>query len=99
MALKHPFTVAKVTSLFFDDVLKLYGMPNNIISYRGSTFTSYFWNELFKLQSVTLSYSFAYHPQSDGQIESFNKCLEHFLRCFIGDKRRFWFNWPALVEW
>ncbi|KAG6629183.1 hypothetical protein CIPAW_14G066800 [Carya illinoinensis] len=61
-------------------------MPHNIVYDRGATFTSLFWKELFKLQGVTLSYSFAYHPQSDEQTEVVNKCLEHFMRGFTGDK-------------
>lgn len=68
-------------------------MPKSIVSDRGSTFTSFFWNEFFKLQGVNLSYSSAYYSQSDGQTEAMNKCLEHFLRFFLGDKPRLWFEW------
>lgn len=57
MPLKHPFTTTKVTVLFLNNVFKLHGKPKTIVSDKGSTFTSLFWRELFKLQGVNLSYS------------------------------------------
>ncbi|XP_035547375.1 uncharacterized protein LOC118348911 [Juglans regia] len=99
MSLKHPFTAAQAALLFFNNVFKLHGLPKTIVSDRGSTFTSSFWKELFRLQGVNLSYSSTYHPQSDGQTEAVNKCLEHFLRSLSGDKPRLWTDWLSLAEW
>jgi hypothetical protein len=46
-----------------------------------------------------LAHSSSYHPQSDGQIEIVNKCLEGYLHCFVSDKQTQWFKWLPLVEW
>lgn len=73
-----------------NNAFKLHEMSKNIVSDQGPIFTSKFWKNLFKLQGVNLSYFSAYHPQSDGQTEAVNKCLEQYWRCFSGDKPRYW---------
>jgi transposase InsO family protein len=82
-----------------DQVFKLHGMPHSIVSDRDPTFTSNFWQELFKLQGTQLHLSTVYHPQTDGQTEVVNKCLETYLRCFASEKQNQWAQWLPLAEW
>jgi transposase InsO family protein len=83
LALCHPFNATTVAKLFMSTVYKLHGMPTVIISDRDKIFTSQLWQELFNRAGVTLKMSSAYHPQTDGQTEWVNQCLETFLRCFV----------------
>jgi hypothetical protein len=48
-ALQHPFTASTVAQIFMDNIFKLHGMPNCIVSDRDPTFNSNFWQELLKL--------------------------------------------------
>lgn len=98
LALKHPFSAASVAQLFMAHIYKLHGMPNALISDRDRIFTSQFWQELFKLAHVELLMSTAYHPQSDGQTERVNQCLETFLRCYVHACPRQWSRWLDLAE-
>jgi hypothetical protein len=98
-ALQHPFTTSTVAQIFMDQVFKLHGMPHSIVFDRDPTFTSNFWQELFKLQGTQLHLSTTYHPQTDGQIEVVNKCLETYLRCFASEKKNQWAQWLPLAEW
>ena len=82
-----------------DNVFILHGIAQSIVSDRDPTFTSQFWNELFRLQGTKLCLNSAYHPQTDGQTEVTNHCLEAYLRCFAGDKPKTWDQWLPISEW
>jgi hypothetical protein len=99
MALAHPYTAMDIAHLFLDNVFKLHGLPETITSDRDPIFISSFWNEFFALQGVALNKSSAYHPQSDGQTEVVNKCLETYLRCMCSDHPAQWSKWLSLAEW
>jgi hypothetical protein len=77
--LHHPYTAATVAKQFVDTVVKLHSVPLTIISDRDKIFTSAFWKELFKYVGTQLRYSTTYHPQTDGQSERVNQCLEQYL--------------------
>ena len=72
MALSHPFTAKTVAKVFLNSVFKLHGLPNRIVSDRGSVFMGAFWKDLFAFIGVELLYSTAYHPETDGQSEVVN---------------------------
>ena len=84
---------------FFKMFFKLHGMLNTIVSDRNPIFTSNFWRELFNLQGVRLQMSSSYHPQSDGQTEVLNRCLENYLRCYACAQPKSWVRWVPLGEW
>jgi transposase InsO family protein len=84
---------------FSSNVLKLYGLPKTIVSDRDPIFISPFWKKLFNLHGITLAYSSAYHPQSNGQTEALNKCLEGYLRCYTGGKPKEWSFWLPMAKW
>lgn len=43
--------------------------------------------------------STAYHPQSDGQAEVINHCIEQFLCCFVHQKPKQWSEFLAWTEY
>ena len=98
-ALQHPFTLTSTCQIFLDHIFKLHGMPTSIILDRDPTFTSKFWQELFKLQGTQLKMSTSYHPQTDGSTKAFNKCLETYLGCFALEKKHQWTQLLPLEEW
>src|SRR5258705_888970 len=57
---------AGVAHLFLKHVWRHHGLPEAVISDRGSTFMSNFSRELAALLDIQLTPSTAYHPQTDG---------------------------------
>lgn len=45
-----------------------------------------------------MRYSSAYHPQTDGQAERVNQCLETYLRCMTTAEPKKWLSWLPLAE-
>jgi deoxyuridine 5'-triphosphate nucleotidohydrolase len=76
--------------LFFSQIFRLHGMPNDIVSDRDARFTSMFWKTLFQLTGTKLKMSTAYHPQTDGQTERANRTIEDMLRSYVAYKQDDW---------
>jgi hypothetical protein len=98
LLLRHPFTAQTVAKLVLDSVIKLHGFPKSIVSDRDKVFTSTLWRELFTKAQITVLMSSSYHPQTDGQTERVNQCLEMYLRCAIHSSPKQWKSWLALAE-
>jgi hypothetical protein len=59
-----------------------------------------FSDNVFKLHGLpTVIVSTSYHPQTDGQTERVNQCLENYLRhmAFLQPKK--WHHWLTPAEW
>ena len=87
-----------VVHFFFTEIVRLHGFPKSILSDRDVNFTWHFWRTLWKKMDTQLSYSSAYHPQSDGQIEVVNRALGNLLQSLVGDNLWMWDRVLAQVE-
>jgi transposase InsO family protein len=72
--------VVGVAQLYTNYVLPHYGLPLRIISDRDPHFTSSFFRELCRTIRTTQNLSMAYHPQTNGQSECTNQCLEQYIQ-------------------
>ena len=91
-------TGEETTDLFFKNVVRLHGLPNDITSDRGPQFVSNFWRRLLQTFGCTVNLSSAYHPQTDGQTERVNQILEQYLRCSLSYQQDNWVDLLPLAE-
>ncbi|HBK71150.1 MAG TPA: hypothetical protein DDZ39_05755 [Flavobacteriaceae bacterium] len=85
-------TIAKV---FIEDIIFKYGAPSKLITDQGTNFLSEVMsevNEFFKIDKHTTS---AYHPQSDGLVERFNRTLEQMLSAYTNERQTDWDEYIA----
>lgn len=74
------------------------GLPDSIVSDRGSLFTSKFWSALCFHLKIKQRLSTAFHPQTDGQTERQNQTLEQYLRGYGNYQQDDWVEWLAIAE-
>jgi hypothetical protein len=65
LPVKANYSVSGLAELYVDNNLKLHGAPRSIVSNRGPKFTAQFWKSLHASMGTELSYSTAFHPQTD----------------------------------
>ncbi|KAJ6990294.1 hypothetical protein NC653_018750 [Populus alba x Populus x berolinensis] len=90
MPCKKKVTGEAAARFFFENVWKLFGLPNSIVSDRDSRFLSKFWCALWAMMDTKLKRSTAFHPQSDGQTEVVNKTIVHLLRGYNARHPKTW---------
>ena len=91
-------TAGGLAQLFRDNVWKLHGLPESIISDRGPQFAAGVIRELNGMLGIDSKLSTAFHPQTDGQTERMNQELEQYLRMFIDHQQEQWPEWLGTAE-
>jgi len=84
--------------LLRDNVWKLHGLLESVMSNRGPQFAAELTKELNRMLGIKTKLSTAFHPQTDGQTERMNQELEQYLQFFIENRQKDWPEWLAAAE-
>jgi len=84
--------------LLWDNVWKLHGLPESVVSDRGSQFAAELTKELNRMLGIKTKLSMVFYPQTDEQTERMNQELEQYLRFFIENRQKDWPEWLAAAE-
>ena len=90
--------VKVLAKLYIDQIVKLHGVPSDIISDRDHRFTASFWEALKEALGTKLYRSTAFHPETDGQMERTIRTIEDMMRMCILDWTGNWEKHLPLVE-
>uniref|UniRef100_A0A674DEN5 Gypsy retrotransposon integrase-like protein 1 n=1 Tax=Salmo trutta TaxID=8032 RepID=A0A674DEN5_SALTR len=80
----------------FTHVFRHYGVPEDIVSDRGSQFTSRMWKAFMECLGVSVSLTSGYHPESNGQAERVNQEVGRFLQSYCQDRPG---EWARYIPW
>ena len=87
-----------LASIFLDRIVRYHGISDDIITDRGSLFTSGFWTSLCHHLVIKRKLSTAFHPSTDGQTERQKQTLEADLRAFCNSTQDDWVKLLATAE-
>ncbi|KFD60666.1 hypothetical protein M514_27175 [Trichuris suis] len=86
-------TVAKVLT---DNFVTRFGPPESVHSDQGRSFEARLMTELFQLLGIKKTRTTAYHPQSNGLVERFNRTLLDTLAALAEDSPE---RWDDMLPW
>ncbi|KAG4175500.1 hypothetical protein ERO13_A11G189066v2 [Gossypium hirsutum] len=92
------YSLEKLADLYISEIVRLYGVPLSIVLDRDPRFTSRFWKKLQEALETKLSFSTAFHLQTDGQLKRVIQILEDILRCCVLKFQGSWEKYLPLVE-
>ncbi|GJW13410.1 gag protease polyprotein [Tanacetum coccineum] len=87
LPIRKDYPVSKIAEMFQQEIVRLHGTPSAIESDRDPTFIN-----------VSLKFSTAFHPETDGQSERTIQTLEDMLRSCALEWAGNWDDYICLVE-
>jgi hypothetical protein len=87
-----------VATIYVTRVFLHYGVPQKIISDRDLRFTMDFAHMICMQLNIHQNISTAYHPQTDGQLECTNACMEQYLHIYRNTEQDNWVHLLPLAQ-
>lgn len=98
IAVTTTLTAWQLAHVIHQEIVRIHGLPDSIVSDRDKLFTSHFHQELCQLLRIKPRLSTAYHPQTDGQTERQNSTMEQYLRAYVNYEQDDWVLLLASAE-
>ncbi|KAL2938982.1 Transposon Ty3-I Gag-Pol polyprotein [Bienertia sinuspersici] len=98
IAMKDTWNMKQLADAYMKEVVRLHGVPTDIVSDRDSRFLSHFWGKLQEAMGTILKFSTAFHPATDGQTERTIQTLEDMLRACVMEFQGSWDEHLSNIE-
>lgn len=95
---KTTYLASEVAQVFIGDIVRLHGVPKNIVSKKDVMFTSKFCKDFFAGLGIELAFSCTYHTQKYGHAKTVNRIMEDLMRMYVMHQQRKWEEYLPLVE-
>ena len=98
VAMTEGILAKELAQLFRDNVWKLHGLLENVVSDRELQFVAEMMMKLNRMLGIETKLSTSFYPQTDGQTGRMNQELEQYLRFFVDYKQKNLPEWLVSAE-
>ena len=92
LPVKSTYKASQYAELFISEIVKLHGVPVNIVSNKDPIFTSRFWKAFQRALGTQLKMSTSHQPHTDGQTKRTIQTLKDMMHAsrqkIYADRRR-----------
>jgi hypothetical protein len=88
-------TAETTARVFYEEIISRYGVPDEIVSDRGSNFMSDVWNNLMEVLEVKHKRTSAFHPRSNGKVENLVGSIHRIIAKLCGSAVD---SWDEFIE-
>jgi transposase InsO family protein len=92
-------TALAVAKAFCTHWVLSYGPPSYLLSKNGTQFTAKFFLEVFRELGIARVFTTAYHPQTNGQVERFNRTILNALRTYVAKSQADWDYYTSAITY
>ena len=83
-------TAYMVATAFCNAWVFKYGVPRSLLSDNGPQFNANVFQSVCRVLGITNLYKSAYHPQTNGQVERYNRTIASMLRNYVNEHQDDW---------
>lgn len=73
----------EIANVLVRDVIRLHGLPKQIVSDRDIKFTNNYWRTAMQILGIEIHMTTVNNPSSNGQVERLNRTLGEMLRTLV----------------
>ncbi|GKV14784.1 hypothetical protein SLEP1_g25604 [Rubroshorea leprosula] len=92
-------TSKKVEDFVFSSIIYRYGIPNQIVADNGTQFNCSSFRDFCSSYGIKLQFTSVYHPESNGMVESVNKCILEGIKPRLEQHKAKWADELNNVLW
>ncbi|GKV30660.1 hypothetical protein SLEP1_g39449 [Rubroshorea leprosula] len=92
-------TSKKVEDFVFSSIIYRYGIPSQIVADNGTQFNCSSFQDFCSSYGIKLQFTSVYHPESNGMVESVNKCILEGIKSRLEQHKAKWVDELNNVLW
>ncbi|GKU88722.1 hypothetical protein SLEP1_g2951 [Rubroshorea leprosula] len=92
-------TSKKVEDFVFNSIICRYGIPNQIVADNGTQFNCTSFRDFCSSYGIKLQLTSVYHPESNGMVESVNKCILEGIKPRLEQHKAKWADELNNILW